>query len=892
MSAKEKSSDSKIDFEIENKEWLESFRWILKNESDERAAQLLEILQDEAHKKGVSTSFHLKTPYSNTIAPQDEVAYPGNLDIEGNLMGYIRWNAMAMVARANKAHAGLGGHISTYASISNLWEVGFNHFFKIDKNGKADNIYFQGHASPGIYSRAYLEGRLSEENLNNFRREIYSEKGLTSYPHPRLMPEFWNHPTVSMGLGALQAIYQARFNKYLFQRGLIEENEQKVWAFLGDGEMDETEARGAISIAARDKLDNLIFVVDCNLQRLDGPVRGNHKIIQELEGLFRGAGWHVLKVLWGSDWDPIFEKDKNNKLLEKLNTLTDGQLQKYAFEDGDYMKEDLFGDDDDLKELVKNISGEELKKLRRGGHDEVKVYNAYKKAVEHKGSPSIILAQTIKGYGQGDAGEGSNVSHQTKKMNKEELKHFRDYFDVPIADEDLEEIPFLKPEEDSEELKYLLKNRKELGGFIPQREDKSKALEEPDEEIFSKFLEGSGDSEAATTSVLVQLLSKLMKDEKLGKLITPIIPDESRTFGMESLFRQAGIYAPEGQKYEPVDQDSLLYYKEAKDGAILEEGITEAGCMSEFIAAGTAYLNHSINIIPFYFFYSMFGFQRTADLMWAAADAGAKGFLIGGISGRTSLPGEGLQHQDGNSHLYALTFPNIKAYDPAFAYEMAVIVQAGIKEMFVEKQNTCYYITAVNDTYKMPKMPKGAKDGILKGMYKFKEASEGDSDKQVHLLGSGAIMKEVLGAAEILEKDYEIPVSIWSVTSYKALYDNAIDTERENRIKSQLNPDHNYIQECFKDEDGVFLAASDYVKALPEAVAKWFPKKLNTLGTDGFGRSDTREELRGFFEVNANHIAYAALYELAAEGKIESEKLKKAAEEFKIDAKKVNPRTS
>ncbi|SHG64149.1 pyruvate dehydrogenase E1 component [Salegentibacter echinorum] len=891
MSAEKKPSNN-TETEIENKEWLASFRWILKHESNERAAQLLEILQDEAHKKGVSTSFHLKTPYTNTITPKEEVAYPGNLDIERNLMGYIRWNAMAMVARTNKRHAGLGGHISTYASISNLWEVGFNHFFKVDKNGKADNIYFQGHASPGIYSRAFLEGRLSEENLDNFRREVHSEKGLTSYPHPRLMPNFWNHPTVSMGLGPIQAIYQARFNKYLYQRGLIEKNEQKVWAFIGDGEMDETEARGAINIASRDKLDNLIFVVDCNLQRLDGPVRGNHKIIQELEGLFRGAGWNVLKVLWGGDWDPIFKKDKNNKLLQKLNKLTDGQLQKYAFEDGDYMKEDLFGDDEDLKKLVKNMSGEELKKLRRGGHDEVKIYNAYKKAVEHKGSPSIILAQTIKGYGQGDAGEGSNVSHQTKKMDKKELKHFRDYFDVPISDDDLEEIPFLKPEKDSEELKYLKKHRKDLGGFIPQREDNSKALEEPDEKIFEKFLKGSGDSEAATTSVLVQLLSKLLKDEKIGKLIAPIIPDESRTFGMESLFRQAGIYAPEGQKYEPVDQDSLLYYKEAKDGAILEEGITEAGCMSEFIAAGTAYLNQGINIIPFYFFYAMFGFQRTADLMWAAADAGAKGFLIGGISGRTSLPGEGLQHQDGNSHLYALTFPNIKAYDPAFAYEMAVIIQAGIKEMYVDKENICYYITAINDTYKMPKMPKNAKEGVLKGMYKFKKAPGKAADKQVHLLGSGAIMQEVIKAAEILEKDYKLQVTIWSVTSYKALYDNAIDTERENRIKSQLNPENNYIQECFKDEKGVFLAASDYVKALPEAVAKWFPKRLTTLGTDGFGRSDTREELRGFFEVNAQHIAYAALYELAAEGKIESKKLKKAAKDFKIEAKKANPRTS
>ena len=892
MPTKDKTSNSQNDFKTENREWLDSYRWILKNETGDRAKKLLEILQDEARKQGITTSYHITTPYCNTIPATEEVAYPGNLEIENNLMGYIRWNAMAMVARANKENPGIGGHLSSYASISNLWEVGFNHFFKIDEKGIADNIYFQGHSSPGIYSRAYLEGRLTEEHLENFRREVYSKKGLTSYPHPRLMPEFWNHPTVSMGLGPLSAIYQARFNKYLFQRGLIDKNDQKVWAFLGDGEMDETEARGAISVAARDKLDNLIFVVDCNMQRLDGPVRGNHKIIQELEGLFRGADWNVIKVLWGGDWDPIFDKDKTNKLLQRLNEIPDGQLQKYAFEDGDFMKEDLFGDDEDLKELVKNKSGEEIKQLKRGGHDPVKIYNAYKKAVEHKGQPTIILAQTIKGYGQGKDGEASNVAHQTKKMDKKGLKHFRDFFDVPIADDDLEKIPFLKPEEDSEEHEYLLERRKNLGGFIPQREDKSDTLKEPDKAIFERFYEGSGDDEAATTSVLVQIISKLLKDENVGKLITPIIPDESRTFGIEPLFRQVGIYAPEGQKYEPVDQDTLLYYKEAKDGTILEEGITEAGCMGEFIAAGTTYLSRGINIIPFYFFYSMFGFQRTADLIWAAADAGAKGFLIGGISGRTSLPGEGLQHQDGNSHLFALAFPNIKAYDPAFAYEMAVIVKGGIKEMFVNKKNQCYYITAVNDTYKMPKMPEGSEEGILKGMYKFRESSQKDATKKAHLFGSGAILPEVIKAAEILENDYEVNVSVWSITSYKELYDNALDTDRKNRLKSQLNPDSNYIQECLQDEEGVFIAASDYVKALPESVAKWFPKKLTTLGTDGFGRSDTREELRGFFEVNATHIAYAALYELAVEEHLDSDDLKKAAKEFKIDPKKANPRTS
>ncbi len=879
------------DFKSENREWLESFRWILRNEPKERAGELLRILQDEAQKHGLKFLKPQTTPYINTIPVKDEISYPGNLDIEKKLGGYIRWNALAMVARANKAHSGIGGHISTYASISNLWEVGFNHFFKIYEDGKADNIYFQGHASPGIYSRAFLEGRLTEEHLANFRREIHSKKGLTSYPHPRLMPHFWNHPTVSMGLGPIMAIYQARFNKYLHLRGLTENNDQKVWAFLGDGEMDEPEARGAISIAARDKLDQLIFVVDCNLQRLDGPVRGNHKIIQELEGLFRGAGWNVIKVLWGGEWDALFEKDKDNLLIQRLNALPDGQLQKYAFGDGKFIKDDLFGKDEDLKALVQHLSPEELKSFRRGGHDPSKIYNAYKAAVEHKGEPTIILAQTIKGYGQGDAGEASNVAHQTKKMDPKGLRHFRDYFEVPLSDDDLEDLPFIKPEEDSEALEYFQKRRKELGGFLPQRKDKSEALQTPDPTIFEKFYEGSGDTEVATTSVLVQIISKLLKDDHLKDLVTPIIPDESRTFGLEPLFRQAGIYAPEGQKYEPVDKETLLYYKEAKDGAILEEGITEAGCMSEFIAAGTAYLNQGLNMIPFYFFYSMFGFQRTGDLMWAASDAGAKGFLIGGISGRTSLPGEGLQHQDGQSHLYAYAFPNLKAYDPAFAYEVAIIVQEGIQRMYVEKENIYYYITAGNDTYTMPKMPNDSKQGILNGMYRFKKSSK-ENERKAHLFGSGAIMNEVLFAAEILEKDFEVSVDIWSITSYKSLYDNAIDTERENRAKAQLNPQKNYIQESLEGEEGVFVAASDYVKALPESIAKWFPNQLTALGTDGFGRSDTRKELRQFFEVNADYICYAALYDLAGKNDLPAEMLKAATKKLNIDPNAVNPRTA
>ncbi len=886
------SNDKTNPKEVENHEWLESLEWVLKNEGKERTKELLELLQDEAQKHGISPALNFNTPYINTISPEKEVAYPGDLEIEQKLMGIIRWNAMAMVVKANMANKGIGGHISSYASMANLWEVGFNHFFKIYESGKSDLVYFQGHASPGVYSRAFLEGRLTEEHLENFRREIKSEKGLSSYPHPHLMPEFWNFPTVSMGLGAIMAIYQARFNKYLQNRGLLEENNQKVWGFFGDGEMDETEARGALSIAARDKLDNLVFVLDCNLQRLDGPVKGNGKIIQELEAFYKGAGWNVIKVLWGKDWDPIFEKDESGKVIDLLNEIPDGQLQKYAYSEGSFIREDFFGKDPALKELVKGYSDKELLRLKRGGHDPVKIYNAYKAAMEHEGSPTIILAQTIKGYGQGHAGEASNVAHKTKILKKDDLEAFRDRFKVAISDEELEKIPFIKPDDDSPEIKYLKKQREEAGGFLPQRKDRSEALQKPDDQIFKSFYEGSGDEPAGTTMVVVQILSKLLKDKNFGKLIVPIIPDESRTFGMESLFRQAGIYAAEGQKYEPVDQDSLLYYRESQDGAILEEGITEAGCTGEFIAAGTAWLTHGISTIPFYMFYSMFGFQRTGDLFWAAADAGAKGFLIGGISGRTSLPGEGLQHQDGQSHLYALAYPTLQAYDPAFAYEIALIIQDGIRRMYIEKEEIFYYITVGNDTYKMPKMPKDVKEGVLKGMYCFKRSKKEAKDKKVHLFGSGAIMQEVLQAAEMLEKDFKIPTDIWSITSYKALYDNANDTERENRLKAQLNKESNYIEECLKEENGVFVAASDYVKAVPEAVAKWFPQPLVCMGTDGFGRSDTREELREFFEVNAAHIAYAALYELALQDKIKMKDLKKAAKDWNIGSGKANPRTS
>ncbi len=883
--------ETKKESELENSEWLQSLRWMLEQKPKERVKELLGLLLSEAGNHGVSVPFRSNTPYLNTIPSQDETAYPGDLGIEAKLTALIRWNAMAMVVRANRKLKGIGGHISTYGSIANLWEVGFHHFFKIDENGKSDLVFFQGHASPGVYARAFLEGRLSEEHLENFRREITHKKALTSYPHPHLMPDFWKFPTVSMGLTPISAIYQARFAKYLKNRELVEENKQKVWAFLGDGEMDEPEAKGAITIAARDKLDNLIFVVDCNLQRLDGPVRGNHKIIQELEGIFKGAGWNVIKLLWGRDWDPLFEKDESNTLIKLLNELPDGEFQKMAYEGGEYIRENLFGKEESLKELVKNYTDDELKNLKRGGHDPVKIYNAFKAASEYTEGPTIILAQTIKGYGQGDGGEASNVAHQAKNLKKEVLKHFRDFFSVPVSDSELDEVPFLKPEDDSQEIKYLKERRKELGGYLPKNEDKSEPLKEPDASAFKSFYEGSGEDEAATTMVMVQILGKLAKDEHIGKYIVPIIPDESRTFGMESLFSQLGIYAPEGQQYEPVDQGSLLYYKEAKDGAILEEGITEAGCMAEFIAAGTAHINHGLNMIPFYFFYSMFGFQRIADLIWAAADAGAKGFLIGGISGRTSLSGEGLQHQDGQSHLYAFAFPELKAYDPCFAYELAVITRHGIKEMFTDKKKLFYYITVGNQTYPMPEMPEGVEEGILKGMYRYRK-SEKDKKRKVHLFGSGAIMQEVLKAAALLEEDYDTSVDIWSITSYKALYDNAIDTERKNRLKAQLNKEPAYIEQCLEKEEGVFIAASDYVKALSESVSQWFPGKLTSLGTDGYGRSASVEELRGFFEVGFKDIAYAALYDLTVQNKMTAGELKKATKDLRIDPKKKNPRTS
>ncbi len=875
-------------YDIENQEWLESLEYLIQNEEPDRVREILALLQNKAHKEGIVFRCPGNTPYINSISPRNESPFPGSQEIERRIKSLIRWNAMAMVVRANLESEGIGGHISTYASSAALLEVGFNHFFKGGDNGEpADIIYFQGHASPGIYARSFLEGRLNETHLHNFRQELRKEGGLPSYPHPRLMPDYWQFPTVSMGLGPLMAIYQARFNKYMEDRGLKEKTNQKIWAFLGDGEMDEPESLGAITVASREKLDNLIFVINCNLQRLDGPVRGTGKIIQELEATFKGAKWKVIKVIWGRDWDPLIAQDDTGELLKAMEETPDGQFQKYVVSSGDYIRKDFFGRSEKLLKMVENYSDEQLQKLNRGGHDPKKIYNAYKQAVNYEGAPVVILAQTIKGYGLGEAGEGRNITHQQKKLNEQELLHFRSRFGIPLSDEEAKKAPFFRPDENSEEIQYLKKRREELGGFLPKRNAKADPIELPDDKVYKELLEGSGDRELATTMSIVQLMSKIMADKKMGKLVVPIVPDESRTFGMDALFRKFGIYSHVGQNYEPVDKDSLLYYKEATDGAILEEGITEAGCMSSFIAAGTSYSTHQKNMIPMFIYYSMFGFQRIGDLIWAAADMRTRGFLIGGTAGRTTLAGEGLQHQDGHSHLIAMSVPGVKAYDPAFAYEVAVIVKDGLKKMFVDQQDLMYYITVINEKYKMPKMPDGAEEGILKGMYKFRK-SEKQKGEKVHLFGSGAILNETLRAAEMLEKDYNVVVDVWSVTSYKELYENARETDRWNRLNPDKENRKTYIEECLDGDEGLCLAAHDYMKAIPMTVCRWFPGVLTVLGTDGFGRSDNRRALRDYFEVDDKHIAYAAVHSLYSQGRLDKKDVMKAHKDFKINSDKPN----
>jgi len=874
----------------ETREWLESLDYVYQEEGPERVQELLQRLQDRATSYGVRTQFPGDTPYINTIPLAQQPRYPGDRAIERRIKSYIRWNAMAMVVRANREDPGIGGHISTFASSATLYEVGFNHCWKGKNHPEGgDIIYYQGHGAPGIYARAYLEDRLTENHLVNFRHELPGEGGLSSYPHPWLMPTFWEYPTVSMGLTALLAIYQARFNRYLEARSVLPASSRKVWAFLGDGEMDEPESLGAITLAPRERLDNLIFVVNCNLQRLDGPVRGNGKIIQELGAAFRGAGWNVIKLITGSDWDPLLTADREGVLIKRLSEVVDGQFQKYATESGDYVRRDFFGADPRLLKLVEHLTDEQVRMLNRGGHDPEKVYAAYKAAMEHKGQPTVILAWTIKGYGLGESGEGKNITHQQKKLNEEELRAFRNKFAIPISDEDVAEAPFYKPPVDSEDMTYLHERRQALGGFIPERRDIAPALVTPELSAFKDMLAGSGEREVATTMAFVQMLSALLKDKKIGKHVVPIVPDEARTFGMESLFRQVGIYSSLGQLYEPVDKETLLYYKEAKDGQILEEGINEAGSMASYIAAGTSYATHGVNMIPFFIFYSMFGFQRIGDFIWAAGDMRCKGFLLGGTSGRTTLAGEGLQHEDGHSHVLALTHPTLKAYDPTFAYELAVIIQDGMQRMYRDNEQIFYYITVMNETYKMPPMPEGVEEGILRGLYRVRSSGKPDAKNKVHLFGSGAILNEALRAQRILEDAYDVPVDVYSLTSYKELYSDATECERWNLLHPGEPERVPYVAQVLKGTQGVYIAASDYMKALPASLARWIPGRFDFLGTDGFGRSSNRAGLRDFFEVDARYIALASLRALAAEGHIKKSVLKDAVQDFGINPEKANP---
>jgi pyruvate dehydrogenase E1 component len=881
---------------IETTEWLDSLDYVLQSRDPERVKRLLHELQVHAQMNGVQLPFSANTPYINTIPIDQQPPFPGSREIERRIKSMVRWNAMAMVVRANRADRDIGGHISTYASAATLYEIGFNHFFRGRGGGqRGDQIYFQGHASPGMYARAYLERRMHVEQLRNFRNELQPEGGLSSYPHPWLMPDFWEFPTVSMGLAPIMAIYQARFNRYLEDRGLLSpEPQAKVWAFLGDGETDEPEALGAISLAAREKLDNLIFVINCNLQRLDGPVRGNGKIIQELEAVFRGAGWNVIKVIWGSDWDPLLAKDHNGLLVQRMGEIVDGEFQKFTVESGAYIREHFFGTDPRLLEMVSHLSNEQIRKMRRGGHDPEKVYAAYKAAVEHRGAPTVVLAKTIKGYGLGESGEGRNITHKQKALNENELREFRARFGIPLSDEEVPGAPFYRPPEESPESQYLHEHRQNLGGYIPSRHVDCAPLKTPSEEVFEEFYRGTAGRPVSTTMAYVRILSKLLRDQHLGKLIVPIVPDEARTFGMEALFRQCGIYSHVGQLYEPVDADSLLYYKEAKDGQILEEGITEAGSMASFIAAGTAYATHGINTIPFFIYYSMFGFQRIGDLIWAAADMRCHGFLIGATAGRTTLAGEGLQHQDGHSHVLALPVPTLLAYDPAFAYELAVIIRNGIYRMYEAQEDVLYYLTVTNQNYPMPPMPSepGVQEGILRGMYRVIEADDPQAPRRAHLFGSGAIMNEVLEAQRLLAERYEVAADVWSITSYKALRRDGLEIERWNRLHPTEPPRLPYVSTCLQDARGVFVAASDYMKVLPDAIARWFPKPPVSLGTDGFGRSDGRQALRDFFEVDARHITFATLGALLREGQVATEVVQRAMKELEINPDKVNPMTA
>ena len=873
----------------ETAEWIEALEQVIDEEGPVRAAYLLEQLTDRARASGAELPNLLNTPYVNTIRPEDELPYPGDRALERRIKSLIRWNAMAMVVRQNKYDAGIGGHISTYSSLATLLEVGFNHFFHASYGDlPGDLVYFQGHASPGVYARAFLEGRLNEAHLKNFRHELREHPGLPSYPHPWLMGDFWRFPTVSMGIAPINAIYQARFMRYLENRELIPGSPRHIWAFLGDGEMDEPESMGSITLASRERLDNLIFVVNCNLQRLDGPVRGNGKVIQELEAAFRGAGWNVFKVIWGCDWDDLLARDTKGLLQQRMNEAVDGEYQTYVTKDGAYIRKNFFGKYPELLDLVSHLSDDELLRLRRGGHDPRKVYNAYKAAVESTGLPSVILAQTIKGYGMGEAGEGRNITHQQKKLNEQEIAQFRTRFEIPIPDEAAHDAAFYRPPADSPEIAYLQERRRLLGGHMPYRRVPASIIQAPPLEYLKESLDGSNGREVSSTMAFVRILTLLMKHPQVGKHVVPIIPDEARTFGMESLFRQFGIYASQGQLYKPHDAEMFLYYKESKDGQILEEGITEAGSMASFTAAGTAYVNYRVEMIPFFIYYSMFGFQRVGDLIWAFADARGRGFLCGGTAGRTTLAGEGLQHQDGHSLVLASTVPTCAAYDPAYAFEIAVIIQDGIRRMFEQQEDRFYYITLYNENYAMPAAPKDLNtEGVLKGIYRYQPALEGKP--QVQLFGSGPILNEALRAQQILAGKYGVAADVWSVTSYNELRRDALQVERWNRLHPGKPPKAPYIVRALVGAEGPIIAATDYMKVVADQVAPWLPGRMETLGTDGFGRSDNREYLRKHFEVNAESIAAAALSRLARDGKLDAGVAAAAIGDFGIDPERADP---
>jgi len=876
---------------IETQEWLEALDSVLELEGSERAAFLLQSLLEKARGAGCPVGESLNTPYKNTIPVEKEAKIPGDQAMERRIRSLVRWNAVAMVIRAGRIDPDLGGHLGTFASAATLYGVGFNHFYRAPHDQhNGDLIYVQGHSSPGFYARSFLEGTITEEQLSYFRQEV-DGKGVSSYPHPWLMPTYWQFPTVSMGLGPIQAIYQARFLHYLEARGFEKTRERKVWCYCGDGEMDEPESLGCLSLAGRERLDNLIFVINCNLQRLDGPVRGNGNIIQELESVFKGAGWNVIKVIWGGLWDALFAKDKTGLLLKRMGEVVDGEYQNYKAHGGAYTREHFFGKYPELKALVADLSDDDIWHLNRGGHDPQKIYAAYKAAVEHKGQPTVILAKTVKGYGLGNAGEALNIAHNTKKMTTDQLKAFTVRFDIPIPDDKIADAPFYRPAENSPEMQYLLAQRKALGGLLPaRRRNADETLEVPPLSIFEGQLKGTGDRKISTTMAFVRLLTSLCRDKVLGKRVVPIVADEARTFGMEGLFRQLGIYSPLGQLYQPVDSDQVMYYKECKDGQILEEGINEAGSFCSWLAAATAYSAHNITMIPFYIFYSMFGFQRIGDLAWAAGDSRARGFLLGGTAGRTTLNGEGLQHEDGHSHIIANTIPNCYSYDPTFSYELAVIMHEGLKRMVQKKEDIFYYITVMNENYEHPDMPEGVEEGIIKGMYSLKK-SEKKSKHRVQLLGSGTILNEVIEAAKLLEADFDVAADIWSVTSFNLLGRDGLDMDRWNGLHPLEKPKEAYITMCLKNTEGPIIAATDYIKQFSDQVRNFVPRRYVVLGTDGFGRSDTRAKLRQFFEVDRYYVTVAALRALSEEGAIPKERVKQAMEKYHIDPEKPNPRT-